>query len=210
MLMPLQNSSRIAIRPRAAARRSGRRAGLHGLGGMGMGQSNLVTPAQYNNMFGFARSLYTPTANTAAQVSSSPAASAPVYTASDERRLHPPRGSTSSTGEAGAYIPGMAPQAPPDNSPQSQAVYAEQLASEEQMNPGLVPSSLAASAPAAYSVMNLAPGATAYPVTYLPTTETTSTSWFTDPTQELINGVENWMLVAGAGILLFMFMGRRR
>lgn len=186
-----------------------RRAGLHGLGSTGMGQSNLVTPAQYNNMFGWARSVYTPTANTAAQASPSPAASTP----SRRRHDHWPNASSQSSGEAAAYIPGMAPQAPPDNSPQSQMVYAEQLASEEQMNPGLAPSSLSTSATAASSVMNLAPGATSYPVMYLPatdTTETTSTSWFTDPTQELISGVENWMLVAGAGILLFMFMGRRR
>lgn len=295
MLMPLQNSSRAATRPRAAGRRSGRRAVLHGLGQYIQNPSWLpagtglnYTLAQLNQMFPYVGSdfiqSYTsmsgvtadtlgyfsrinaasslnpgpsvgawawsgtndatigtavnqavqsagpqaastaalnsvaqiygasavqapagpqPTTSTAASTStSSPTAAAATSAASTVS-------SSSSSGEAGAYIPGMAPQAPPDNSLQSQAVYAGQLASEEQMNPGLVTSSLASSA-AASSAVNLAPGATAYPVMYLPATGTTSTSWFTDPAQELINGVENWMLVAGAGILLFMFMGRRR
>lgn len=198
MLMPLQNSRRTMARPR-------------GLGSAGMGQSNLVTPTQYNNMFGWARSAYAEAPSSTTQSSPSPSAWQSASAPSRRRRNRPFTANSQSTGEAAAYIPGLAPQAPPDNSLQSQAVYAEQLAAEEQMNPGLVPSSIAASAAAASSAVNLAPGATAYPVEYLPATDTTSTStsWFTDPTQEIITGVENWMLVAGAGVLLFMFMGRR-
>ncbi|HEV2471877.1 MAG TPA: hypothetical protein VGS41_04385, partial [Chthonomonadales bacterium] len=39
---------------------------------------------------------------------------------------------------------------------------------------------------------------------------TPAASWFTDPTQELITGVPNWGLVAGAGLALMLLMRGRR
>jgi hypothetical protein len=43
------------------------------------------------------------------------------------------------------------------------------------------------------------------------TTATTTASWFTDPTQEIISGVPNWgLVVGGAGVVLLLVMGGKR
>jgi hypothetical protein len=36
---------------------------------------------------------------------------------------------------------------------------------------------------------------------------TTAANWFTDPTQEVISGVPNWGLLAGAGVAALVFFG---
>lgn len=40
-------------------------------------------------------------------------------------------------------------------------------------------------------------------------TTVASTSWFTDPTQEIISGIPNWGIAAAAGALVLMMMRKR-